>query len=74
MSKKLKDIKTLAEQKAYDVVCINDESDRELYIDAFTDGAKAMINKACEYAEARYDLDYCGNVRDVLDYLKSLVE
>ena len=35
---------------------------------------RKMIEKACEYAEARYDLDYCGNVRDVLDYLKSLVE
>lgn len=35
---------------------------------------KTMIEKAFEYAEARYDLDYCGNVRDVLDYLKSLVE
>ena len=46
---------------------------------AFKDGAywgyekgrKDMIEKACEYAEARYDLDYCGNVRDVLNYLKS---
>ena len=35
---------------------------------------KTMIEKACEYAETRYDLDYCGNVRDILNYLKSLVE
>jgi hypothetical protein len=35
---------------------------------------KTMIEKAYEYAEARYDLDYCGNVRDILDYLKSLTE
>jgi hypothetical protein len=35
---------------------------------------KTMIEKAYEYAEARYDLDYCGNVRDILNYLKSLVE
>jgi len=35
---------------------------------------KTMIEKAYEYAEARYDLDYCGNVRDVLNYLKSLTE
>ena len=45
---------------------------------AFIAGAqwadKTMIEKACEYAEARYDLDYCGNVRDILNYLKSLVE
>ena len=47
-------------------------------MDAFEAGAewmqKTMIEKACEYAEARYDLDYCGNVRDVLNYLKSLME
>ena len=35
---------------------------------------RTMIEKAYEYAEARYDLEYCGNVRDVLNYLKSLVE
>lgn len=35
---------------------------------------KTIIEKAYEYAEARYDLDHCKNVRDVLDYLKSLVE
>ena len=35
---------------------------------------KTMIEKAFEYAEARYDLDYCNNVRDVLNYLKSLME
>lgn len=35
---------------------------------------KTMIEKACEYVEARYDLDYCNNVRDVLNYLKSLME
>ena len=46
--------------------------------DIFAKGAewadKTMIEKAFEYAEAKYDLDYCGNVRDILNYLKSLVE
>ena len=46
--------------------------------DAFEEGAewadKTMIDKACEYAQSKYDLDYCGDVRDVLNYLKSLVE
>ena len=46
--------------------------------DCFEEGAKwadkTIIDKACEYAKARYDLDYCGNVKDVLNYLKSLVE
>lgn len=45
---------------------------------AFIAGAqwadKTMIEKVCEYAETRYDLDYCGNIRDILNYLKNLVE
>lgn len=50
----------------------------ERSIPIFIQGAKwadkTIIKKAYEYAEARYDLDYCGNVRDVLNYLKSLLE
>jgi hypothetical protein len=50
----------------------------DTYYQAFQDGAtwadKTMIEKTIEYAKARYDLDYCGNVRDVLNYLKSLTE
>lgn len=37
-------------------------------------GRKEVIDKAYEYAKARYDLDYCGNIKDILNYLKSLVE
>ena len=37
-------------------------------------GIKEVVDKAFEYANAKYDLDYCGNVKDVLDYLKSLVK
>ena len=44
------------------------------FSDAIGWARKEVISKACEYAKARYDLDYCGNVRDVLNYLKSLVE
>lgn len=48
------------------------------YYEGFIDGAKyadkTMIEKAYKYAEARYGLDYCGDVRDILNYLKSLVE
>ena len=47
-------------------------------MDCFEAGAewmqKKMIDKAYEYAEAKYDLDYCGDVKDILNYLKSLVE
>ena len=44
------------------------------FSDAIEWARKDVIDKACKYAKARYDLDYCGNVRDVLNYLKSLVE
>ena len=44
------------------------------FSDAIEWARKDVISKACEYAKVRYDLDYCGNVRDVLNYLKSLVE
>ena len=44
------------------------------YSDAIEWARKDLLDKVFEYAKARYDLDYCGNVKDVLDYLKSLVE
>ena len=44
------------------------------YSDAIEWARKQTIDEVCEYAKARYDLDYCGNVRDVLNYLKSLAE
>ena len=44
------------------------------YSDAIEWARKDLLDKAFEFANARYDLDYCGNVKDVLDYLKSLVE
>ena len=44
------------------------------YSDAIEWARKQTIDEVCEYAKARYDLDYCGNVRDVLNYLKSLME
>ena len=46
--------------------------------DIFAKGAewmqKTMIEKVCEYAQSKYDLDFCGDVKDILNYLKSLVE
>ena len=44
------------------------------FSDAIEWARRQTIDEVCEYAKARYDLDYCGNVRDVLNYLKSLVE
>jgi hypothetical protein len=52
----------------------NHRYDEKTFREAVEWADKTMIEKAFEYAKARYDLDYCGNVRDVLDYLKSLVE
>ena len=52
----------------------NHRYDEKSFKEAVEWADKTMIEKACEYAEARYDLDYCENVRDVLNYLKSLVE
>ena len=34
---------------------------------------KTMVEKSCEWAKKKFDLDYCGNVKELLDYLKSLV-
>lgn len=44
------------------------------YSDAIEWARKDLLDKVFEYAQAKYDLDYCGNVKDVLNYLKSLVE
>ena len=44
------------------------------YSDAIEWARKDLFNKAFEYANAKYDPDYCENVRDVLNYLKSLTE
>lgn len=35
---------------------------------------KELFEKVYKYAYARYDLEYCENITDVLNYLKSLVE
>ena len=44
------------------------------FSDAIEWSRKQTIDEVCEYAKARYDLGYCGNVRDVLNYMKSLAE
>ena len=42
--------------------------------DAYAQGYQDAIDKACEYANSKYDLDYCANVKDILNYLKSIME
>ena len=44
------------------------------YSDAIEWARKDLLDKVFKYAQARYDLDYCENVKDVLNCLKSLVE
>lgn len=52
----------------------NHRYDEKSFKEAVEWADKTMIEKACEYAEARYDLDYCENVKDIISYLKSLME
>lgn len=57
------DIREIAKEKSYEQVHVNDECDREFYIDAFTDGAKwavkAIIEKACDWLEdTDFDMEY----------------
>lgn len=63
------------EQKAIDdAECVNQVlMGKGSAINYYKQGFHDAIDKAFEYANAKYDLDYCGNVRDVLNYLKSLV-
>lgn len=57
------DIREIAKEKSYEQCHVNDECDRELYIDAFTDGAKwavkTIIEKACNWLEdTDFDMEY----------------
>ena len=57
-----------------DVVNVDAEDAQDAFIKGAEWADKTMIEKACEWAKKRFDLDYCSNVKDLLDYLKSLVE
>ena len=52
----------------------NHRYDEKSFKEAVEWADETMIEKACEYAQSKYDLDYCGDVKDILNYLKSLVE
>ena len=52
----------------------NHRYDEKTFKEAVEWADKTMIEKACEWAKKRFDLDYCSNVKELLDYLKSLVE
>ena len=56
-----------------DWYCINGRS-TPTFSEAIEWARKDLLDKVFKYANARYDLDHCGNVKDVLNYLKSLVE
>lgn len=63
-----------AENNGYEKESLQEYIPSYRHEEGVRDAKKELIEKAVEYAEARYDLDYCGNVRDVLNYLKSLTE
>ena len=44
------------------------------YSDAIEWAQKDLLDKVFGYAKAKYDPDYGGNVKDILNYLKSLME
>ena len=68
----------IEQQASLTVFPWDDAIEQSKFEDGFIEGAnwadKTMIDKACKYVEAKYDLDYCGDVKDILNYLKSLVE
>lgn len=39
------DIREIAKEKSYEQLHVNDECDRELYIDSFIDGANVMFSE-----------------------------
>ena len=57
-----------------DVVNVDADAAQDAFIKGAEWADKTMIEKACEWAKKRFDFDYCGNVKELLDYLKSLVE
>lgn len=75
---KLNSISTLdfeeAENSGYEKESLQEYIPSYRHEEGVRDAKKELIEKAVEYAKARYDLDYCKNVKDVLNYLKSLVE
>lgn len=48
--------------------------DSEAFKEGIKVGKKEMIEKARQWITERYDLDFMGDFKDLLDYLKSLEE
>lgn len=71
------DIREIAEEKSYEQVHVNDECDRELYIDAFTDGANAMLNEVeswlRKYAE-HYSIEDGIAINSMISRMKQMVK
>ena len=50
------------------------DDEREAFIEGAEWADKTMIEKIRIWVTERYDLDYMGDFKDLLDYLKSLKE
>lgn len=71
------DIREIAKEKSYEQVHVNDECDRELYIDAFADGANAMLNEVegwlRTYAE-HYSIEGGIAINSIISNMKQTVK
>lgn len=70
------DIKEVARDKSYDQIHVNDESDRQLYIDAFVDGANVLLEEIEDwlrnYAE-HYVLEGGIAINSMISRMKEMV-
>lgn len=70
------DIREIAKEKSYEQVHVNDECDRELYIDAFADGANAMLNEVEGWlrANAKYYSGGKASINSMIYMMKQIVK
>lgn len=71
------DIRETAKEKSHEQVHVNDECDRELYIDAFTDGANTMLDEVegylRKYAE-HYSIEGGIAINSMISSMKQMVK
>lgn len=64
-------LKEVATDKSYDVIGVNDECDRELYVDAFVDGCNYMIEKAVKWLQGQ---EILLGEEDIEEFRKAMEE
>lgn len=70
------DIREIAKEKSYEQIHVNDECDRELYIDAFIDGVNAMLSEVESWlrANAIYYSGGQSSINSMIYMLKQIVK